>query len=92
VIKSFKHKGPEDFFYDGSKKGIQPKHEQKLADILDRLDAAKVVTDMNFPGSDLHQLKGTMKGLWSIKVSGNWRVVFGFKEGNAEDVDYVDYH
>jgi plasmid maintenance system killer protein len=62
------------------------------SDILDRLDAAKVVKDMNFPGSDLHRLKGKMKDLWSVKVSGNWRVVFSFKEGNADNVDYIDYH
>ncbi len=92
MIKSFKHKGLEDLFYDGSKKGIQPQHAQRLADILDRLDAAKVVKDMNFPGSDLHQLKGKMKGLWSVKVSGNWRVVFSFNEGNADYIDYMDYH
>lgn len=48
--------------------------------------------DMKFPGSDLHQLKGKMKGSWSIKVSGNWRVVFSFKEGNAYNVNYIDYH
>ena len=92
MIKSFRHKGLEDFFYDNSRKGIQAQHAQKLADILDRLDAAKEVKDMNFPGSDLHQLKGEMKGLWSIKVSGNWRVVFTFTEGNADNINYIDYH
>ncbi|MBI4715165.1 MAG: type II toxin-antitoxin system RelE/ParE family toxin [Nitrospirae bacterium] len=92
MIESFAHKGLEVFFHGGSKKGIQPQHGQKLADILDRLDAAKVVKDMNFPGSDLHRLKGKMKELWSVKVSGNWRVVFSFKEGNAINVDYMDYH
>ena len=92
VIKSFVHGGLEGFFYDGSKKGIQPQHAQKWADILDRLDAAKVVKDMNFPGSDLHRLKGKMKELWSVKVSGNWRVVSSFKEGNAIHIDYIDYH
>ena len=92
VIKGFAHKGLEDLFYDDSKKGIQPQHAQKLSDILDRLDAAKVVNDMNFPGSDLHRLKGKIKDLWSVKVSGNWRVVFSFKEGTANNVDYIDYH
>jgi proteic killer suppression protein len=92
VIKSFRHKGLEDFFYDGSKKGIQPKQAQKLADILDRLDAVKAVHDMSFPGADLHPLKGNLRGLWAVKVSGNWRVIFSFHEGNAYVVDYVDYH
>lgn len=92
VIKTFAHKRLEDFFYSGSKKGIQAQHAQKLEDTLDRLDASNVITDMKFPGSNLHQLKGKMKGLWSVKVTGNWRIVFSFKEGNAYNVDYVDYH
>jgi len=92
VIKSFRHKGLENFFYDGSKKGIQPKQARKLADVLDRLQAAKAVEDMNFPGSGLHPLKGDRKGQWAVEVSGNWRVTFSFQEGNAEGVDYVDYH
>lgn len=92
VIKNFEHKGLENYFYNGSKKGIQAQHAQKLGDILDRLDAARDVTDMKFPGSDLHQLRGKMEGLWAVKVSGNWRVVFSFKEANACDVNYIDYH
>lgn len=92
MIKSFRHKGLEKFFYDGSKKGIQPKHAGKLADILDRLHAAKLVQDMNYPGSDLHSLKGDKKGLWAVQVSGSWRITFSFHEGDAYVVDYIDYH
>jgi proteic killer suppression protein len=92
MIKSFTLKGLEDFFYDGIKKGIQAAHAQKLADILDRLDAAQALEDIRCPGSDLHQLKGPLKGFWAVKVSGNWRVVFGFREGNAYQVNYLDYH
>jgi proteic killer suppression protein len=92
LIKSFQHKGLENFFYEGSKKGIQPKHAAKLAKILDRLDASGVVEDMRFPGSDLHPLQGELKGFWAVNVSGNWRLVFAFHEGNAFAVDYVDYH
>lgn len=92
LIKSFAHKGLEDYFYNGSKKGIQARHAQKLADILDRLNASNLVTDMNYPGASLHQLKGKMKGFWAVKATGNWRIVFSFKEGNAYNVDYRDYH
>lgn len=92
MIKSFRHKGLENYYYNGSKKGIQPKHASKLADILDQLNASVRVEDMNFPGSGLHPLKGDRKGLWAVKVSGNWRVIFLFHEGNAEEVDYLDYH
>jgi len=92
MIKTFTHKGLEDFFFDGTKKGIQAAHARKLADILDRLDASHLVEDMRYPGSDLHQLKGQLKGCWAVKVSGNWRVVFAFNEGNAYQVNYLDYH
>ena len=92
MIKNFLHKGLEDYYYDGTKKGITPQHAQKLADILDRLDAAMDIKDMNYPGSGLHQLKGKKKGIWAVKVTGNWRVTFSFKEGIAESVNYEDYH
>ena len=78
MINNFVHKGIENYFYDGTKKGIKPQHAQKLADILDRLDAARNLKDMKYSGSDLHQLKGKKKGLWAVKVTGNWRVVFSW--------------
>jgi len=92
MIKSFSHKGLENFFYDGTKKGIQPKHSDKIGDILDRLDAAIVVGDMKFPGSGLHLLEPKRKRKWVAKVSGNWRITFKFREGDAYEVDYIDYH
>ena len=92
MIKSFEHKGLEEFFYNGTKKGIQPKHAQKLADILDRLDASVSIKDMKYPESNLHKLKSNLKGHWAVKVSGNWRITFKFIDGNAYVVDYQDYH
>ena len=92
MIKSFAHKGLEKYFLNGVKRGIQAKHAQKLGDILDRLDAAMCVEDMNFPGSHLHPLKGKKRGYWSIHVSGNWRIIFQFQDGDAFEVNYLDYH
>ena len=92
MIKSFKHKGLEKFFYSGSKKGIKPEHASRLERLLDRLNAATEIKDMNFPGSHLHELKGNKDGLYSVRVSGNWRVFFEFIDGDAYIVDYEDYH
>jgi toxin HigB-1 len=96
MIKSFLHKGLKDFFYDGTKKGIQPKHAGKLELILDRLNAAGDVRDMNYPGSGLHKLEprstDMQKQVWAVTVSGNWRVTFKFHGGDAHIVDYRDYH
>ena len=92
MIKSFRHKGLENFFYTGSKKGIRPEHADRLERILDRLNAANDIKDMNYPGSNLHQLTGDKVGQYSVKVSGNWRVFFEFENGDAYVVNYDDYH
>ena len=62
MIKSFIHKGLEDFFYDGTRKGVQVKHASKLEAILDRLDAANEIKDTNYPGSGFHPLLPKTKG------------------------------
>ena len=92
VIKSFKHKGLERYFTKGSTRGIQTKHAEKLRMQLAALDTAQYIDDMDIPGYQLHPLKGSRKGIWSISVSGNWRVTFEFTDGNATIVNYEDYH
>jgi proteic killer suppression protein len=72
--------------------GIQPKHADKLEDILAVLEAAATVQDLNFPGSGLHQLQPKKDNRWAIKVSGNWRITFRFEERDVYEVDYEDYH
>jgi proteic killer suppression protein len=92
MIKSFRHKGLEDFFYTAKKKSIKPEHADRLGRILDRLNAATEIRDMNYPGSNLHKLAGDKKDQYAVKVSGNWRVFFEFVNGDAHNVDYNDYH
>lgn len=92
MILSFRHKGLQKFFEQGAQKGIQATHAKRLRLQLAALDAATTVDDMDLPGYRLHELKGDRKGVWSISVSGNWRVTFRFFDGNAEIVDYEDYH
>ena len=53
---------------------------------------ATSVDDMDIPGFRLHPLTGQDKGRWSIRVNGNWRMTFEFKDGNAYILDYEDYH
>lgn len=92
MIKSFRHKGLEDFFYSGSTRGIQRNHARKLRMQLAALDTAVSIEDLNIPGYRLHPLKGARKGTWSITVNGNWRVTFEFTNGSAFIVNYEDYH
>jgi proteic killer suppression protein len=74
AIKGFRHKGLERFFATGTKSGIQAKYADRLRLILGRLNASTSAHDLNLPGLDLHELRGSRKGTWAIKVSGNWRV------------------
>ena len=92
MIKSFKHKGLEQFFLKGTVKGVQPKHAEKLRLQLIALDTAICIEDLDLPGYRLHPLKGSRKGLWSITVNGNWRITFEFQDGNVYIVNYEDYH
>ena len=92
MIKSFKHKGLEYFYSSGSTKGIQAKHAKKLRMQLAALDTANYIEDLDIPGYRLHQLKGSLKGLWSITVNANWRITFEFTDGNVYIVNYEDYH
>ena len=92
VIRSFKHKGLERFFLRGTKAGIQAPHALKLRLVLSRLHAAVAPKDMDLPGLHLHQLEGSSKGVWSVRVSGNWRITFRFEGPDSVDVNYEDYH
>lgn len=92
MIKSFKHKGLEQFYKTGNKAGIQTVHSTKLRILLTALDAATQPLDMNAPNWKLHQLKGSLQDYWAVSVSGNWRLTFKFIGDNAEVVDYQDYH
>ncbi len=92
MILSFAHKGLERFYRTGSTSGIQAIHAKRLRLILTLLDAAVVVKDMDAPGLRLHRLKGEKKDVWAVTVQANWRVTFRFEGGNAEIVNYEDYH
>lgn len=92
MIKSFKHKGLEQFFIKNNKKALDARDLAKINRILDRLDTVLVVKDMDIPGWDLHELKGNRKGVWSVAVRKNWKITFCFENGEASDVNLEDYH
>lgn len=92
MIQSFRHKGLRRLFETGKASGVQAAHARRLRMQLVALDTANTVDDMDIPGFRLHSLKGEMSGRWSIAVSGNWRVTFEFRDGNAHVLDYEDYH
>jgi proteic killer suppression protein len=93
AIRSFRHKGLRRLYEQDSPRGVPAGFAAKLKDMLAALDAAVAVEDVGlFPGWRLHRLKGDLAGHWSLTVSGNWRLVFRFEDGDAMDLDLVDYH
>jgi toxin HigB-1 len=92
MIRSILHKGLKRLYEDDDSRGVIREHRVKLRDILARLDAAASAADMDVPGFRLHPLKGALKDFWAVTVRANWRVIFRFAEGDALEVDYVDYH
>lgn len=92
MIRSIRHKGLARYFERSETRGLQAAHVPRIGRILDLLEAADRIEDMDIPGYGLHPLKGDKKGRWAVSVSGNWRITFGFADGEAIDVDLEDYH
>ena len=92
MIRSIRHKGLRRLFEEDDSRGVIADHAEKLRDILARLNSASTAADMELPGFRLHRLKGPLKGFWAVTVRANWRVIFQFADGDASEVDYVDYH
>ncbi len=65
---------------------------EKVEHILARLDTAITPEELNLPGYRLHQLKGDMKGFWTVTVRANWRIIFRFEDGKFCDIELIDYH
>lgn len=92
MIVGFRHKGLKLLYEAGDRRRLAGELVPRIERILARLDEAAEPRHMNLPGFRLHPLKGQLAGYWSVSVSGNWRIVFRFAGGNADDVDLVDYH
>lgn len=92
MIRSFRHRGLEAFFTRDERKRLPADKIEKIARLLDRLDASRMPQDMNLPGLGFHPLKGNRKGRFAVSVSGNWRLTFRFDGQDAVEVDLEDYH
>ncbi|MEZ5836609.1 MAG: type II toxin-antitoxin system RelE/ParE family toxin [Geminicoccaceae bacterium] len=91
MIKTIRHRGLKRLIERDDASRINPQLE-RVRRILTLLQGAEQIEDMNLPGFVLHPLTGELRGFWSVRVSGNWRLTFRFEDGHAFDVDLVDYH
>ena len=93
AVRSFRHKGLKRLYESNSARGVPATFADKLRDMLAALDVAYSVSDVGcYPGWRLHALKGDLAGFSSLTVSGNWRLIFRFDDGDAFELDLIDYH
>jgi proteic killer suppression protein len=92
MIVSFRHKGLKRLFEHCDREGVNPQHAERIENILGLLDIARKTGDMDLPSFRFHPLTCTLNGFWSVTVRANWRIVFRFEDGEAHDVDLIDYH
>jgi proteic killer suppression protein len=91
MIGGFRHKGLEELHRTGKSRRIGAGHIGKCARIMQLLQVAERPEDMNIAGFRFHFLQGKPKR-WAVRVTGNYRITFGWSGENALDVDFEDYH
>jgi proteic killer suppression protein len=93
VIRSFASAETERFFATGKSRRLPPEIRKRAAMRLTQLNAATGLDDLRVPPSNrLEALKHDRSGQWSIRINDQWRVCFRFENGDAFDVEIVDYH
>ena len=93
MIGTVRHKALRNFLDAGTTKGLSADLVPRLRRLLTALHAADDLSQLEtVSGWRLHALKGDMLGMWSLSVTGNWRLIFNWQEGVASELDLVDYH
>lgn len=94
MIKNFKSKALRALWEYDDGSGLPAQQLGKILRMLERLEEAKIIPDdmQGNQGWRIHSLKGPIKNIWSLVVTGNYRIVFLFEDGNAYNIDYLDYH
>jgi proteic killer suppression protein len=93
MIKSYGDKATKELHETGKSRKFPPRIIAKALRRLDQLDAATSLKDLKVPKSNkLSKLKGQLKDYWRIKIDKQYAVIFKFKDGDAYDVQIVDYH
>lgn len=92
MIKSFNHKGLKRLYQQDEAKLIPPSMLATVREILSLLENADTLEALNLPGYRLHTPKPVSKHDYAMDVTGNWRIIFRFEQGDAFDVELIDYH
>ena len=92
MIQTFRCKDTEALYEGGHPRRFRA-FESQAQRKLEILDAAVAIDDLRTPpGNRLEKLSGDRQGQWSIRINGQWRVCFEWRDGQAWNVEIVDYH
>ena len=91
MIGSFRHKGLEELYRTGKTRRIGAGEIRKCIRILQLLAVASKPEEMNIAGFRFHRLQGEAQR-WSLRLTANYRITFGWADETAVDIDYEDYH
>ena len=92
MIKSWRN-GQTRRFADEGKSKFSGMDSDAALELLAMLDAAVALSDLSpLKSVALHKLTGNRRGQWSMTVNGPWRICFEFRNGDAWNVEIVDYH
>jgi len=93
MIKSFKDKETEKVFNRNYSKKLPETIQQRALRKLRMIDAAASINDLRVPpGNRLEALGGGREGQHSIRINNQWRICFTWNQGDAYEVEIVDYH
>jgi proteic killer suppression protein len=93
VINSFACKETELIWNGLVSKKFPPTIQQTARRKLVHINSAVTINDLRVPpGNRLEKLEGKLKGKHSIRINDQWRIVFIWENGNAFEVEIVDYH
>ena len=93
MIRTFRNKDTLTIFKGGFVRKLDRRIQQRAREKLKYLDGAADLRDLMMPPSNqLEALRGDRQGQHSIRINTQWRVCFTWKDGDAYDVEIVDYH
>jgi len=93
VIKTFADRRTQELYLAGKSRRIPDELARRARRKLEYVDLATRIDDLRVPpGNRLHALSGDRKGQYAIAVNEQWRICFRFRDGDAFDVEFCDYH
>jgi proteic killer suppression protein len=93
MLTSFGNKNTQKIWEGERVKGLPTEVQEIARRKLRMLNNSQNLTDLMIPPSNrLEKLKGTLKNFYSIRVNDQWRIIFKWNNGNADEIELIDYH